>query len=111
MQELGVPRGLEDTHLWGVLVGRRRHCLGGHHRQSWCRGDMVHPAWDSHREPAGRRTKLLHHEGSFPPEKNPPEREGKERRKGEVTLLTQALRSTTQPPGETQGDLMTLIML
>lgn len=48
---------------------------------------------------------------SPPPQKNPPEREGKERRKGEVTLLTQALRSATQPPGETQGDLVTLIML
>lgn len=46
-----------------------------------------------------------------PRQKNPPEREGKERRKGEVTFLTRALRSTTQPPGETQGDLVTLIML
>lgn len=62
MQELGESRGvwrspwvLGDTHLRGVLVGRRGHRLGGHHRQSRCRGDMVHPGWDSHREPVGGR--------------------------------------------------------
>lgn len=65
MQEIRVTRGLEelvgaggDTHLWGILVGRRGHRLGGHHRQRRCRGDMVHPGWESHREPVGGRNTI-----------------------------------------------------
>lgn len=44
----GGMRVLGDTHLWAVLVGRRGHRLGGHHRQSRRRGDMVHPGQESH---------------------------------------------------------------
>lgn len=89
MPEIGVTRELEelvgDTHLWGVLVGRRGHRLGGHHRQRRCRGDMVHPGWESHREPAGMRNAI-----GLRGKKSHGKWGKKEGRKGEVMFLTRA---------------------